>query len=253
MKKYFILILWVFCLFSFKSYTEDQLNNNCDCLIALRGYKDMYKKCWIGPCSKESPSYPYHLQSTSIKSNLILEPSLYIEYYHNLKFYNESILNHLNYKTNQCNTFPTVYGNDIDTLREQHMKSIETNYETDEYVKSVARIVYKNCHKKHLNPLALYDNSFLEFIEGNSEKSAELAEKYISVCKEKNIDHHSTSAELLLLGQAHIETAQYIKAIDVLSDLIQNDPLNKEARFHRATAYFENGNYDEALIDIFKL
>ena len=47
----------------------------------------------------------------------------------------------------------------------------------------------------------------------------------------------------MLLGQSHIEMAQYFKAIEVLSDLIQKDPTNKEAHFHRATAYFEIGNY----------
>lgn len=53
----------------------------------------------------------------------------------------------------------------------------------------------------------------------------------------------------MLLGQSYMETAQYSKAIEVLNDLIQKDPTNQEAYFHRAAAYFETGNFDDALTD----
>lgn len=150
---------------------------------------------------------------------------------------------------NECEVYPKLYGKDKDKYRNSLLKAIEANVETDLYVRKRARMIYESCYQKHLNPLTLYDNSFLEFVEGNAYKSAEIAEKYIQECKNQNIDHQSSPAELMLLGQSYVEIGQYFKAIDVLSDLIQKEPTNKKAYFHRAVAYFETGNFDEALLD----
>lgn len=252
MKKYMISILWILnVMLAFNSNAEPQINN-CNCHKALWGFNPMYRKAWIGDCTEKShpQSYPYYLISASIKSKMVSDPSYYFEYYHNLQVFNEALVNYLNYKMNESETWPTLFGKKIDDVRKGNLEAIEINYETDQYVKERARIIYQNCYRlNHYNPMILYDNSFLEFSEGNSNKSAELAEKYISLCKDLNIDHQSSSAELMLLGQSHIEMAQYFKAIEVLSELIQKDPTDKEAHFHRATAYFEIGNYDEALAD----
>jgi len=40
-----------------------------------------------------------------------------------------------------------------------------------------------------------------------------------------------------------------LKSFDTLSDLIKKDPNNKEAHFNRALAYFETGNFEQALND----
>src|SRR5947209_3064531 len=80
-------------------------------------------------------------------------------------------------------------------VRNDILKAIEANDEADQYVKDRARLIYESCYrKKHLNLANLYDHGFLEFVEGNADKSAELAEKYIHVCKEHNIDHQSSPA-----------------------------------------------------------
>ena len=42
---------------------------------------------------------------------------------------------------------------------------------------------------------------------------------------------------------------KYEQAIEALSAAIKKDPKNKAAYFHRAAAYFETGNFDEALND----
>ena len=199
MKKYLISVLGIFyLLLASNSFAEHQ--SGCNCLNALRGYNKIYKNAWIGPCSEKSPSYPYYLMSASIKLKKISDPLHYFEYYHNLQVFNESSLNYLNYKMNDCETYPTIYGKNADKYRNDHLEALEANDEADQYVRNRARMVYQNCYQlKHLNPMTLYDNSFLEFIEGNAIESAELAEKYISVCKERNIDHQSSSAELMIL------------------------------------------------------
>jgi tetratricopeptide (TPR) repeat protein len=249
MKKYLICIIELFYLLvTLNVYAENQVNV-CDCLHALRGYNILYKKAWIGSGSQNSPNYPYALESASIQSKMNFDPTYYFEYYHNLHVFNDSLTNYLNYKMNECERYPTLYGKDRDKVRQDYLKAIEDNDEADQHVRKRARFIYESCYKKHINPMTLYDNGFLEFVEGNADKSIEITEKYIRVCKEHNIDHHTSSAELMLLGQSYIEMAQYFKAIEVLTDLIQKDPTNKEAHFHRAAAYFETGNFDEALAD----
>lgn len=184
MKKY-LIIFEIFLFFvSFNSYAENQCNT-CDCLNALRGFNKIYKNAWIGNHTKDHPSYPYFLESVSIKSRMITDPSYYFEYYHNLHVFNDSLINYLNYKMNECERYPTLYGKDRDKVRNNLAKAIEANDDADQYVKNYARLIYDNCYRrKHFNPLILYDHGFLEFVEGNADKSAELAERYILVCKE---------------------------------------------------------------------
>ncbi|MBA3957037.1 MAG: tetratricopeptide repeat protein [Parachlamydiaceae bacterium] len=54
---------------------------------------------------------------------------------------------------------------------------------------------------------------------------------------------------LFIQGLSLIETNAYDEAIIKLSELIRNDPQNKEAYFNRAIAYFETGDFDEAIND----
>ena len=250
MKKYFISTIQILFLFIyFNIYAEHQING-CNCLDSLKGYNGVYRNAWIGSCPMKSPTYPYYLMSTSIKSKMNSNPSNYFEYYHNLQVFNESLVNYLNYKINECEIYPNVYGKNIEKYRNDNIEALKANDDADQHVRNRARMIYQNCyHLKHINPMTLYDNSFLEFVEGHSDKSVELAEEYILACKERNIDHQSVPAELMLLGQSYIEMAHYFKAIEVLSDLIKKDPTNKEAYFHRAAAYFETGNFDQALGD----
>lgn len=214
MKKNLVLLgIFSFLVLS-KSYGENQFNA-CDCFNGLRGFNRIYKNAWIGNCSKDSHSYPFSLESASIKSRMIADPSNYFEYYHNLHIFNDSLINYLNYKMNECEVYPNFYGKDRDKVRNDLLNAIEANDEADQYVKNRARLIYENCYRsKHLNPWIFYDHGFLEFVEGNANKSAELAEKYIQICKERNISHQSNPAELILLGQSYMETAQYSKAIE---------------------------------------
>lgn len=221
----------------------------CECFMnGLYAYNAKYKTAWIGTHAKGSQGYPYYLMSASIKSKIINNPSYYFEYYHNLNASNDSLINYLNYKDNESQKFP-ILGKDIASLKIEILDAIESNHKVDECVRERVRLIYKKCYQHHLNPMTFYDNSFLEFLEGNVDKSAQLAEKYILINKEQNVDHQSTPAELMLLGQSYIELNQHFEAIKVLSELIQKDPSNKEAYFHRSAAYFETGNFDEALLD----
>lgn len=151
---------------------------------------------------------------------------------------------------NKRKVYPTLYDDDIKKKREDIYNCILENDEHDQFMRERARQTYEICYSSnHINLKVMYDNCFLEFVEGNVDKSFDLAKKYITTCKERNIDYDATPAELMMLGQSHLELAEYFKAIDVLSELINKDPTNKEAYFHRSAAYFETGNFEKALAD----
>lgn len=251
MKKYLISCFQIlFIIFNFKSFAAQDANV-CNCLNSLKGYNEHYRNAWIGPRPVNSRDYPYYLQTVSLKSRKIQDPSKYFEYYHNLQIFNESLVNYLNYIINERKAWPESYPDKkMEKIQNSHLDALDSNDKVDQSLRKRARMVYEECYRlKHRNPTVFYDNCFLDFLEGNVDHSAELAEKYIAACKENNIDYEEDPGKLLQLGQAHIEMAQYFKAIEVLSDIIKKDPTNKEAHFHRSTAYFETGNFDDAISD----
>lgn len=52
-----------------------------------------------------------------------------------------------------------------------------------------------------------------------------------------------------LYGKACLETHEYLEAVDLLSQLLKEDPTNKEAHLDRAQAYFELGFFELAKSD----
>ena len=111
-KNLIFLIQVVYLFFAFNGFAEHQ-TSDCKCQDALRGYNRMYRKAWIGCGSGKDQSDPYCLMSASIKAKMILDPSNYFEYYHNLHVFNESLINYLNYKINDHETYPAVFGKNI--------------------------------------------------------------------------------------------------------------------------------------------
>lgn len=63
------------------------------------------------------------------------------------------------------------------------------------------------------------------------------------------IDKDKEKEILLMEGTAQSESMQYDNAIATLSELIKKYPNHKEALFHRASVYFEKGDFDSALSD----
>jgi tetratricopeptide (TPR) repeat protein len=95
----------------------------------------------------------------------------------------------------------------------------------------------------------LFDRSYIEFLDGNINESTKFAEKYILACNDQNLEKKIEPPQLILLGENFIESAQFSRAIEVLTEAIQKDPTNKEAYFHRSMAYFELGNFDDCFSD----
>jgi tetratricopeptide (TPR) repeat protein len=110
--------------------------------------------------------------------------------------------------------------------------------------------LYDNCILNHHNYRSVFERGKIHFDRGNLEAclvdmtdliNAGLADDLIKDVKPVDL--------LITKAQALLEVGQYEKAIEALSDAIKKDPKNKEAYFHRAAAYFESGNLEQALQD----
>lgn len=110
--------------------------------------------------------------------------------------------------------------------------------------------LYNNCIANHHNYQSVFERGKIHFDRGNIEEclvdmndmlNAGFAEDLLKGVKPSDL--------LITKGQAFLEMGKYEKAIEALSEAIKNDPKNKEAYFHRAAAYFETGNFDDALKD----
>lgn len=100
----------------------------------------------------------------------------------------------------------------------------------------------EQCRK---NPRAYYESGVLHFLRGNV---IEAIEDGITFLKKVDADADLSSV-YLQLGEAYSETLEYDKAIECLTKAIKASPENKQAYFERAVAYFENGQFDQALED----
>lgn len=204
--------------------------------------------------SPKAIDYPYYLINIELEKNKIKNPIHYFEYNNNFHIYNDTLFNGLNrnlkYYTKYPESFERRNATNPKEFNEQYNLNIKNNYEINEIIKDRFRYLYRFCYLAgHNNPLTLYDHGFLAFTEGNPEEAMDCAEKYITILKNDNLEDQIQPPEMLLLGQSYLELNEYSKAIEVLSELIQKDPTNKEAYLNRSFAYFETGSFEEALLD----
>ncbi len=106
----------------------------------------------------------------------------------------------------------------------------------------------EHCITTHHNPAAYLNRGLFYYLEGNSLDAFGLAEAALG--KLSGTDFTKLKEEALLLkSQTELETGLYADAVITLSDLIKQNPGNKEVYFERAGAYFELGNFDLSLED----
>lgn len=110
--------------------------------------------------------------------------------------------------------------------------------------------LFEECLKNKRACLSVYhDYSLLAYLNNNFDKSFELLFKLINQAQETHQIDQLDSKVYHDLGSVCVEVMAYDKAIKYLSEAIRLDPNNKEAYFQRATAYFETGNFDQAIQD----
>ncbi len=99
------------------------------------------------------------------------------------------------------------------------------------------------------NMAKTYNSGLISMLEGDTEKAISDINTFIDQAILNHKEHLLTSKMLQKKGEVFSEVGLYHKAIEALSEAISKDPKNKEAYFHRASAYFETGNFDYSLQD----
>lgn len=230
----------------------------CNCLLENKRNVDLIIKNAKGFqlwCAKESTSYPYYLRYKELKNCLVQNPIYYYQYHNNLTTYNKTLLLEIEYNMFEVNDLERrvkkpCYDKRIEVEKKRKSiveNGIPYNLDLDNKIQLMFSQKYSTCSKYHNQDANLFDRSFLAYIQGDAINACELAEKYLDT-KQNDIQNFS-STELFSFGLTYLDTAQFTKAIDLLSHSLAKDPLNKAAYFYRGTAYFEIGDFDSALQD----
>lgn len=132
-----------------------------------------------------------------------------------------------------------------------HPKGIDHLYKGYEHITDIFFNFYTGCIAKNDSLQAHYERGKIFFNRGIYEDAIDDIKPLIDHSIQQFPYVIGTQKEefLLIKGQIEFESGAYDKAIDTLTDLIKNDPKNKEAYFTRALAYFETGNFDRAISD----
>ena len=130
-------------------------------------------------------------------------------------------------------------------------RALDKIYLTLENIGSEFLILYNRCLKSHPHPKIYYERGMLKMHFGKTEQALADIRSFMDLAI---TDEHKNSITLTSdmyqqEGQVYADLGKYDLAIASLTEAIKIDPKNKEAYFQRAAAYFETGNFDEALKD----
>lgn len=124
---------------------------------------------------------------------------------------------------------------------------IEKIYNCLEQLQTDFSFKYSYCLKRHPHPKIYYEFGMLEMHRGNYDNAFTAISRFMHLAKQKNI---SVSADMYHQeGRVYNELGMYDQAIRALTTSIELDPTNRGAYFNRAQAYFETGNFDNAIKD----
>ncbi|MBS0653256.1 MAG: hypothetical protein JSR39_06980 [Verrucomicrobia bacterium] len=102
------------------------------------------------------------------------------------------------------------------------------------------------------HPSFFFNRGMFNYDKGLYGKCIEDIQHLVETGKVTEILKYETEneAELMLdVARGFIEVCSYQQAVEILNQIIEKDPTNKDAIFERATAYFELGEFDRSLKD----
>lgn len=112
------------------------------------------------------------------------------------------------------------------------------------------QLLFQECMKKHVNLVTIRDCGLYSYMNREFDKSIELLEKFIEHSKKEGLLENSQSQKYYHdLGLVCLDAMKYDKAIEYLTQAINQDPSKKTLYFSRARAYFETGNFELAMQD----
>lgn len=110
-------------------------------------------------------------------------------------------------------------------------------------------LIFEDCSRLHHAPSGEYELILQQFQKGDFVEAIDRLKDLLARVKLESLNANLASLIYTSKGEAEVETMVYDDAISSLSKAIDFDPLNKEAYFERAIAYFETGDFDLSLQD----
>lgn len=138
---------------------------------------------------------------------------------------------------------------DSNSSNNESSETIDSIYEMIESVRDDYLPLYDFCLKKHPHPKIFYERGMIKMHSGDVEDALHDIRQMMELAQTENSGIELTSEMYSQEGQAYCELGLYEKAVSSLTEAIKRDPNNKEAYFHSAAAYFETGDFDQALQD----
>jgi tetratricopeptide (TPR) repeat protein len=129
-------------------------------------------------------------------------------------------------------------------------RAINRTYQMLESIRDDFFNLYDECLAKHPHPKIYYERGLLKMHSGDA--LGAIADMSFMMALAQNpfkgkID--ITSEMYHQEGQVYADLGMYDQAIEALNEAIKLDPKNKRVYFDRAGAYFEKGDFDQALSD----
>lgn len=131
-------------------------------------------------------------------------------------------------------------------LLEQYQSKVSNAFQK---IDAVFKEAFLWCLEHH-QPEGIAFNAAMEYlIAGDLDLALEKIHFLISLAEKNQFDDQFVSKLYLLKGQIQSEFLLYSNAIVSLTTAIQKDPSLKDAYLERASAYFELGQFDQAIED----
>ncbi len=153
------------------------------------------------------------------------------------------------FHTSYGGVFLNNYKKDTAEIREKLASRLQDIKNTEIRVKDQFCKLHTFCMKKHSSLRTYYEHGLFELNHGNYLGAVEAIERLIALSKSSGYNDYLHADTYLNLGIACSNSLQYSKAIEALSEAIEKDPTLKDAYLERAIAYFETGNFDQAICD----
>ena len=132
----------------------------------------------------------------------------------------------------------------------------------DDYIHALKRIdyweehtfhvwdeIYEHCRSLHRCKTVTYEQGLLQHHRGDHGESARRMVDYVNISRDLGETRSLTLNDYVHLSTCSMFSFQYEQAIQALDEAIAKYPDKKELYIHRITAYFEQGQFDEAIAD----
>ena len=116
-------------------------------------------------------------------------------------------------------------------------------------IDSLFRSIFQNCLEQHQYEGIAFKGALEDFLGGDFDQAISKIRGMIEIAEKNRTEEQMLAKLYFLKGQIHSEFCLYSDAIVDLTKAIQKNPDLKEAYFERAFAYFELGQFDQAIED----